>query len=185
MTKQSTKLQLATALKDLMQTMPLERITIDKLTQTANLTRNTFYYHFDDVYALLAWIYHQEIVTQLAAYKQVSNWQDGYRLLLDYIATNQQFCLHTFHSVGRDLLDNFLYQVASDMVRGVVIDINPHISTQLQASIVNFYGWALVIQVIQWLVHSLDDTKDTMVKRIEIMMTGTIAHTIKNGLKME
>lgn len=72
--KQSTKLQLAAALKQLMQTTSLEQITIDKLSQTAKLTRNTFYYHFDDIYALLAWIYHQEIVTQLAAYKQVSNW---------------------------------------------------------------------------------------------------------------
>lgn len=184
MENQGTKFQLATALKKLMQTTPLERITIDKLTQTVNVTRNTFYYHFEDIYALLAWIYHQEIVTQLPAYQKVDNWQSGYRLLLDYIEANQQFCLHTFHSVGRDLLDNFLYQVASDMVRGVVIDIEPTIEPKLAQSIVNFYGWALVIQIIQWLVHSLDDSKNTMVKRVEIMLTGTIAHSISNGINM-
>lgn len=70
------------------------------------------------------------------------------------------------------------------MVRGVVIDINPNIPPQLQTAIVNFYGWALTIQIIQWLVHSLNDSKDTMVKRIEIIMTGTIAHSIKNGLEL-
>ncbi|WP_252902599.1 TetR-like C-terminal domain-containing protein [Paucilactobacillus hokkaidonensis] len=70
------------------------------------------------------------------------------------------------------------------MVRGVVIDIEPTIEPKLAQSIVNFYGWALVIQIIQWLVHSLDDSKNTMVKRVEIMLTGTIAHSISNGINM-
>lgn len=181
MSKQSTKWQLATALKDLMQSTSLEHITIDMLTKKASLTRNTFYYHFEDIYALLTWIYQQEIVTQAQAYTHINTWQTVYHLILDYIEKNQKFCLESFHSVGRDLLENLLYEVSSDMVQRVVVDLNPNTPRQLQEDIANFYGWALTMQVIQWLRHNLEESKTTIVKRAEIMLEGSLENAIKNG----
>ncbi|MFD1670782.1 TetR/AcrR family transcriptional regulator C-terminal domain-containing protein [Agrilactobacillus yilanensis] len=181
MNKQTTKWQLATALKDLMQTTALDHITIDMLTKKAKLTRNTFYYHFEDIYALLAWIYQQEIVQQAQAYTNINTWQTVYRLILDYIETNQKFCLESFHSIGRDLLENLLYEVSSDMVQRVIIDVEPNTPAELQKAISNFYGWALTMQVIQWLRNNLTESKDALIRRAEIMLNGTIENAIKNG----
>ncbi len=179
--KDDTQWRLAEALKKDMETMPVDRITIGLLTQQAKVTRNTFYYHFTDIYDLLEWIYEQEVVTQLSGYLKVDRWQTAYRMILDYIAANQQFCLQTFRSVGRDLLENFLYSAASSMVRGVVEDVAPQAPAVLEQSIVNFYGWALVMQVVQWLRNDLQEAPADLIRRAEIMLDGSVANAIKNS----
>lgn len=181
MAKHTTQWRLAEALKADMETMPIDHVTIGMLTAQAKVSRNTFYYHFTDVYDLLGWIYEQEVVTQLSTYLKVDRWQTAYRMILDYIAKNQQFCLQTFHSVGRNLLENFLYSAASHMVKGVVDDVAPAAPAALEQSIVNFYGWALVMQVIQWLRDDLREPPADVIRRAEIMLDGSVANAIANS----
>ncbi|KRL12708.1 TetR/AcrR family transcriptional regulator [Schleiferilactobacillus perolens] len=181
MAKGKTEWRLADALKEYMQTTPVDHITVGMLTKRAQVTRNTFYYHFTDIYDLLGWIYEQEVVTQLAGYLKVDRWQTAYSLILDYIAANQQFCLQTFHSVARDLLENFLYSAASQMVKGVVEDVDPHAPAALEKSIVNFYGWALVMQVIQWLRDDLQEAPADVIHRAEIMLDGSVRNAMQNS----
>ncbi|MBN6049485.1 TetR/AcrR family transcriptional regulator [Lactobacillus helveticus] len=184
MTKQSTKQKLAQTLKALMATTPVDRITIDMLTQRAHLTRNTFYYHFDDIYSLLEWVYKQDLLVSVTTYTQITDWKVAYQLILDYIETNKQFCMNTFRSVARDLLEGFLYSVASDLVGKVIIHSNRDVSPNLTEAIKNFYGWALVMQVVQWLANDLKEPKAAVVHRAEIMLRGGIDNAIKNGQEL-
>ena len=48
-----TKRLLAQSLMDLMTTTPLEKISVNDIVDHAGVGRNTFYYHFEDIYALL------------------------------------------------------------------------------------------------------------------------------------
>ena len=53
----STKKALADALKKMMVIKPIDRITVNDLVETCGVSRQTFYYHFDDVYDLLEWVF--------------------------------------------------------------------------------------------------------------------------------
>lgn len=50
-----TKEKLARALEELLETRPLDRIRVHDLTDRCDIHRQTFYYHFADVYALFTW----------------------------------------------------------------------------------------------------------------------------------
>ena len=39
--------------EDMLERMPFERITVTALIKECNIGRNTFYYHYEDIYALL------------------------------------------------------------------------------------------------------------------------------------
>ncbi|ANZ62448.1 transcriptional regulator [Secundilactobacillus paracollinoides] len=185
MKAQATKWKLAEALKTLMATTPFNKITIELLTQQAQVTRNTFYYHFEDLYALLEWTFQREIVDQLSDhYLRVNRWQDGYRLILAYIADNRELCLKSFHSLARDILENTLYDVASRMVAAVVLDVDAHVQPALRDAIVNFFGWALVMQLVQWLANGLAEPQEALVKRAETVLDGSVANAIHNGQKL-
>ncbi len=177
----ATKTLLATTLKNMMKTTDLAHITIEELTHEAGVTRNTFYYHFDDIYSLLKWIYDQEVVGDLRRHAQLDEWQTAYRLLLDYIEDNRDFCIASFHSVGRDLLEQLLYAVAAEMVMRVVHDADPDVPKQIARDITDFYGLAIVAQVIKWLLEGMVEPKDTLIRRAEIMLRGGIANAIHNG----
>jgi AcrR family transcriptional regulator len=165
----------------MMQTMDLDHITIEELTRRAGVTRNTFYYHFDDIYSLLKWIYDQEVVTNLRAHAQLDEWQTAYRVLLDYIDDNRAFCIASFHSVGRDLLEKLLYSVSEEMVMRVVSGVDPDLPEQITHDITEFYGLAIVAQVVKWLMDGLTESKDTIIARAEIVLRGGIANAIHNA----
>ena len=52
-----TKRVLANSLKELVQEIPLEKITIADICASSGMNRKSFYYHFRDKYDLIAWDY--------------------------------------------------------------------------------------------------------------------------------
>ncbi len=55
-----TKLWIADALKRLLVKKPLEKIFVTEICREAEIERPTFYYHFQDKYDLMAWIFFQD-----------------------------------------------------------------------------------------------------------------------------
>lgn len=56
-----TKQALADAFKALVEKKPFNKITIGEIVESCHLKRQTFYYHFEDRYALIYWIFHNEV----------------------------------------------------------------------------------------------------------------------------
>ena len=48
----TTKLALEASLKELLRTKPIDKITINDLTEHCGISRMAFYYHFKDIYDL-------------------------------------------------------------------------------------------------------------------------------------
>ena len=53
---QTTKRALEASLKKLLLQKPLNKITINDITEDCGVNRMTFYYHFKDIYDLVDWI---------------------------------------------------------------------------------------------------------------------------------
>lgn len=77
-----TKRKLAAALEELLETGPLERIRVHHLTDRCELHRQTFYYHFTDVYALFAWSIREEGAALSARLEAAMDWREALTLLL-------------------------------------------------------------------------------------------------------
>ena len=57
----NTKQKIARALKQLMNERPLSKITVQDLMESAQMKRQSFYYHFQDIYDVLGWICEQQL----------------------------------------------------------------------------------------------------------------------------
>lgn len=51
---------IAAALRDLLEQKPLEAISVSDIVAKSGLSRKTFYYHFDDKYSLVNWMFYQQ-----------------------------------------------------------------------------------------------------------------------------
>lgn len=67
---------LASTLKELMDEKSLSKITINDLTQSCGVSRQTFYNNFRDIYDLVEWIYLQDIEISVGKNVTYENWQD-------------------------------------------------------------------------------------------------------------
>lgn len=59
----TTKKQIADALDELTKIKSIDRITIKDITGRCQLSRQTFYYHFDDIYDVLEWMIKDKLNT--------------------------------------------------------------------------------------------------------------------------
>jgi len=57
-----TKKALSSALKELIQEKPFEKISVADICQKCNLNRQSFYYHFKDKYDLVNWVFDTEFI---------------------------------------------------------------------------------------------------------------------------
>ena len=72
-----TKKALGASLKKILLQKPLEKITITDLTNDCGVNRQTFYYHFHDIYDLIDWIYLAEGEEAIGTQRSYDSWQDG------------------------------------------------------------------------------------------------------------
>ncbi|OKP95739.1 TetR/AcrR family transcriptional regulator C-terminal domain-containing protein [Paenibacillus sp. P46E] len=181
---QVTKNALARSLKKLMLTKPLHKITIQQLTCDCGVTRHTFYNHFQDIYELLGWVYQTEIIEGLEPYRNCSGWKQGFLSVLYYTQSNKTICLNTFHSLGREHLEGFLYGVIYEVVIQVVEELNmkepERVSTQAMQDIADFYTLAILEQVIHWLKAGANTDPAQIVDKVARIMDGSISRSLAN-----
>ena len=77
-----TSLALGAALRTLLRQRPLDQIRVRELTELCGLRRQSFYYHFKDVYDLFAWSVRQERSLLLGRLEECLTWRQA---LLDLL----------------------------------------------------------------------------------------------------
>lgn len=92
----------------LLETMPFEKITVSMLIRECNISRNTFYYHYPDIYALLdAWI--SKSLGKYSDLKDDGSWQENTKALLYACRDNKKKVYHVFNSLSRDRLERYFF----------------------------------------------------------------------------
>ena len=71
-----TEKALAASLKKLLEKKTLNKITVRDITDDCGVNRQTFYYHFHDVYDLVEWIFTQEAQKYLSDGIDAKNWRE-------------------------------------------------------------------------------------------------------------
>ena len=95
-----TKQSLVAALKKSMEKKPLSKITVSELVTACNINRKTFYYHFQDIYALLKWMLEQEAIEVVKNFNLVVNAEEAIRFVMNYADENKHIINGAFDSMG-------------------------------------------------------------------------------------
>ena len=122
-----TKAMLCQALKKKMVQKPLDKITIRELADDCGLKRQAFYYHFQDIYDLVCWMFQQEAVSLLRQHDGALLWQEGLLQLFRYIEQNRAVCLCALKSVGREHLKRFFKADIHTIIHRAVVQIGEEV----------------------------------------------------------
>ena len=147
-----TKRALAQSLKALMKKMTLDQVTVKDVVSDCGVNRQTFYYHFKDIYDLIEWIYEIEALESIEKYKSYNNWQQGFYKIFEYVGNNKEFCIHCFNSIAREPLDRYLYNSTYNLLLGVVREVSSGAVTKDKnlSFIANFYTYAFIGIMTHW-----------------------------------
>ena len=176
-----TKNLLALSLKEIMGKKPLNKISIQNIVDLCGLTRQAFYYHFQDVYELLGWIYNNEAVGFLKKNINYSSWKDSYLEYLNYILENKLFCINTLNSLGRKHIEQFIYTNTSSFFIKIIdeLSVGMDIKDKDKQFISDFYIPAFLGLIIKWMEDGLKITPEEMLENVSIIVDGTIYNILK------
>ena len=111
-----TKRALADSLKKLLSRRPMDRITVQDVTDDAAVSRKTFYYHFHDIYDLMEWL----VVDECSHFGSPANgsvdWIREVADALNYARENRGWVLNVYQSVEREQLERILHKIVGPYV---------------------------------------------------------------------
>ena len=102
MKKENTKTAIIKTFKKLLETKTIGKITVTEISEVLHINRQTFYYHFEDVFQLVKQVFHDEAIIIFSSLDSNSTWRDGIDNLFDYIIKNKKMCFHSVESLGNE-----------------------------------------------------------------------------------
>jgi AcrR family transcriptional regulator len=177
------KSALQTAFVELLNQRPFDKITVVDIVRLAGVSRNTFYYWYSDTYALLDDLFFTQTQQILQDDRSFDSWLDGFRHAMQFVGDNRRAVYHIYHSIGRDRLEQFLYQVTrSDITSAVTqmsagLKVKPADICDLSA----FYTAALIGLAVRWLDGGMKEDPDAYLSNMEKLLRGNIRSALSRS----
>lgn len=117
----NTKQRFADAIVEMMQTIPVEKITVKQICERCQERRQTFYYHFKDIFDLMTWIYYQDAVSTIEACPNTP-WNIVMARIFEKMDQKRAFYKNAFSDNGQNALIHSILEheilLYSCMLRG-------------------------------------------------------------------
>ncbi len=177
--RNSTKTAIKEAFMTLLNKKPFDKITVKEIVEECGINRNTFYYHYEDIYDLLQSVLDDEVQAAMQSVDGFTSWENGFLKAAEFALQNKQAIYHVYRSVERDVLERYLYSVAefvmSKAIEQQTADLDPA-PTDLEL-MVTFYKYALAGIVIEWLSHGMKNSPEQSILRLGELLNGNIRYT--------
>ena len=146
------KRALAESLKKQMREKPFSKITINDIVTDCGVNRKTFYYHFEDVYALLKWILEEEAVEVVKSFDLMINAEDAVNFVIDYVSENRHILACAYDSIGREEMRRFFYtdfiQLVTEIIERAEEAEGVRVEAEFKHFLADFYTEALAGNLI-------------------------------------
>lgn len=179
---ESTKILLEETLVKELSEKTLDKITVKSLCEKIKITRQAFYYHFSDVYSLLEYIYTNEAEKTIGKNRTYDSWILGYKNIFDKMLTYKRFVINTYRSISREYLENYLYNVTFNLLYCVIEEKAkdyPCVSTKQRKFIANFYKYAFVGIVLDWVSKDMQKDPDEIIFYFSNIIKGDFVEALK------
>lgn len=178
-----TKQAIMESFMRLLNQRPLDKITVKDIVEDCGVNRNTFYYHYQDIYALLREIFEKEVAKVIRDNPLHDSWQEGFIQSTRFALENKRAVYHIYNSVQRQLLEQYLFQV-TDQVMQTFVEMQ---AEGLDAAaediryIVVFYKHAVVGVILEWLERGMKDEPEHIIRRMGQLFQGSIRTALEKA----
>ena len=176
-----TKHALEASLKHLLLQKPLNKITISDITEDCGVNRMTFYYHFKDIYDLVEWSCVEDARQALGGKKTYDTWQEGFLQIFQAVQSNRPFIMNVYHSVSREQVETYLYDVTYHLLINVVEEkaAGLSVSQEDQEFIAHLYKYAFVGVMLDWIRADMKTDPQAIIARLSLVLHGNITAALE------
>lgn len=162
---------------------PLNKITVKDIASACDINRNTFYYYYTDIYAILSEIFQIELQIVIDEYNDTLSWEESFIVAAKFSLQNKTAIYHVYNSMQKEELEDYLFNVSGNIMSRYVEKVSDGISASSgdKKLIASFYQCALTEMVLRWIASGMKEDPDTIIRRIGRLFDGHIALSLKRS----
>lgn len=182
-TSANTKRAIAASLKKKMAQKPLSKITVSEIIADCGVNRKTFYYHFEDIYALLKWMLEEEAIEVVKGFDLLVEPEEAITFVIDYVNSNKHILCCAYDSMGREEMKRFFYSdligVIGSIMEGVEQELGISTPVNFKKLLIAFYTEALVGMLVDYFQAPENYDRETLIRDLLFILK----HSIPNILR--
>ena len=177
-----TEHKFAMVLKEMMAEKPLDEISVLSLCKKCKVNRQTFYYHFHDIYDLLTLVFLDEKIDLI---DKTTNFYNMIECIYNYYEKNQKFIDATLISEGKDLFSDFLYSNCYFATWRFInnLEISKQVSSQDRKNIARFYASAFSNSIIYYLLNFKNKSVEGLLRNFIFIHDIDLSKILQNLVK--
>ena len=179
------------AIKDsflkLLNQQPLSKISVRSIVEDCGINRNSFYYHYKDIPALLEEIIKELFHGLIEKYPTVPALDQCLAEAMRFALDNKRAMLHIYNSVSRDVFENYLMQYCDYAVRSYLDTAfrGQQAPPAQQALIVRFLKCELFGAYLEWLSNGMPPQAVEDIQKMLQVCHGLSGEIIRRCREME
>ena len=176
-----TKRAISASLKKLLREKKLNKITVQDIADDCGINRQTFYYHFQDIYDLVEWTCIEDTEKVLKENRTYATWQEGFLAVFYLAKEDKTFIENIYRSVSLELLEQYLYRLVYPLLKNVVDEKakNYTVRDENKKYIADFYKYAFVGIMLDWVRDGMQEDPKRIVERISLLIEGDIVRALE------
>ncbi len=185
MKQQITKAAIESAFRRLLQSKPFEKITVKDIVEECGLTRNTFYYYYEDTYDIFREIIENEVAQIISGKDEGKSWEEALLTALRFALNNQSISGQLLKSQRRDELEACFENAIAAILSHYFDDLTKDFSCteRDKTLLLNFYTHALQGELRAWLSNGMKTPLEKNLKRLSLLLDGNIKIALIRGME--
>ena len=180
-----TKQAIRQAFIELLNERPLDKISVKDIAERSTVNRNTFYYYYADIYALVEEIFQTETQLFMEKLHSYASWEEAFREATAFVSENKRAVHHLFNSGNRNILEHYYHKVTYaamlSYVRGQAEGLSAA-EEDIQA-LAQFYAAALSGMTADWLRGGMKSNVNDHIDRLGRLLEGNIRQALERSCR--
>lgn len=170
-----TKKAIAASLKKLLLKKRLNKITVADIAEDCGINRQTFYYHFQDIYDLVEWICIEDTEAVLKENRTYDTWQEGFLAVFNLAKQDKTFIDNIYHSVKYESLVQYLYRLVYPLLYRVFQEQygGKGVREEDIVFVTDFYKYAFVGLLLDWVQNGMAKDPREIIDRVSDLTQGS------------
>ena len=172
-----TKRALEESLKRMLMKKPVNKITINDITEDCGVNRATFYYHFKDIYDLVEWSCLEDAKHALDEKKTYDTWQQGLLQIFEAVQKNKPFIMNVYRCVQRGQVEKYLTPPVDDLLLGVIDEESSGMTVRDEDKrfIAQVYSYIFIGLMLDWIRDDMREDPHLIAERLAKLIKGSMS----------
>lgn len=176
----NTQFALEQSLKNLLVKYPLNQITVKDLVNSCNISRSSFYYHFNCIDDLVEWSLKNDFLKTIDGKYNVSTWQIGLTKVMEELYRDKDFIYNIFNYMDMRIIQKYLFKWTENILKTSIEEscVGLNVSNEDKLFVTKLYSYSFMGTVVDWITKGMKEPIPRVVSKLSISLKGSFRKSL-------